>query len=112
MKANANNFIRIKSQRANIEIFLVSFGADQLDQPLQQVVARRLKFHAQEFSRLQEPAKVIMGSENEKLLLVLIPISAKAAKYRCAVIQSVRQDAEFHLGIGNDSAVVEDKIGQ
>src|SRR5207247_3404737 len=61
---------------------------------------------------LQEAAKVITGSENEKLLLILVPVSAEPAKYGGSVIQSVCEHAEFHLGIRNDSAVMEDKIWQ
>src|SRR5213078_3925944 len=93
VKANADDFVRIECQRANVEILLVSVGAKQL-------------------RGLKEPAKVITGSENEELLLILVPVSAEAAKYGGSVIQSVCEHAEFHLGIRNDSAVMEDKIWQ
>src|SRR5439155_24247505 len=112
VKANANDFVRIESQRANVEIFLVSLGANQLDQPLQQIVAACLQLHAKQLRGLQEAAKVITGSENEKLLLILVPVSAEPAKYGGSVIQSVCEHAEFHLGIRNDSAVMEDEIWQ
>ena len=55
---------------------------------------------------------MITGSENEELLLVLIPISAKPTKNSGAVIQRVREDAEFHFGIRNDATVVTYKIWQ
>ena len=112
VKANADDFVRIECQRANVEIFLVSFGANQLDQPLQQIVAVCLRFHTKQLRGLKEPAKVITGSENEELLLILVPVSAEAPKYGGSVIQSVCEHAEFHLGIRNDSAVMEDKIWQ
>jgi hypothetical protein len=53
---------------------------------------------------------VITGSEDEELLLILVPIGAEAAKHGGSVIQSVREHAEFHLGIRNNSAVMEDEI--
>src|SRR3989442_3687942 len=81
VKANADDFVRIECKRANVEIFLVSFGANQLDQPLQQIVAVCLRFHTKQLRGLKEPAKVITGSENEELLLILVPVSAEAPKY-------------------------------
>jgi len=67
---------------------------------------------AKQLRGLQEPAKVITGSEDEELLLILVPIGAEAAKHGGSVIQSVREHAEFHLGIRNNSAVMEDEIWQ
>src|SRR5262249_57574228 len=96
VKANANDFVRIESQRANVEIFLVSLGANQLDQPLQQIVAACLQLHAKQLRGLKEPAKVVTRSENEELLLILVPISPEAAKYGSSLIPTPSEPAEFH----------------
>jgi hypothetical protein len=53
---------------------------------------------------------MITGSEKEELLFVLVPISAKAAEHGGSVVHSVRQHAEFHIGIGDDAAVITNKI--
>ena len=74
--------------------------------------ARLFLCFAKQLRGLQEPAKVITGSEDEELLLILVPIGAEAAKHGGSVIQSVREHAEFHLGIRNNSAVMEDEIWQ
>ena len=65
VKANADHLVRVERQRADVEVFLMSFGPDQLHQTLQQIVAGTLQVHAQELRGLQETAEVVVGSENE-----------------------------------------------
>jgi hypothetical protein len=51
-----------------------------------------------------------MRTEDKQLLLIIIPISTKTTEYRGSVIHGVREHAEFHLGIRNNAALIEDEI--
>src|SRR5215813_6640900 len=55
---------------------------------------------------------MIMRTKNKKLFLFVIPIRTKTTEYRRSIIQSVRQHAEFHVGIRNDMALIEHEIWQ
>ena len=46
------------------------------------------------------------------LFFFIVPISPQAAKYGGSVVQGMREDAEFNVGIRNDATVMEDKIWQ
>ena len=55
---------------------------------------------------------MITRTKNEKLLLVIIPISTETTEYRGSIIHGMREHAEFHVGIGNDAAPIKDEIWQ
>jgi hypothetical protein len=40
---------------------------------------------------------MVMRTENEKLFLIIIPISPETAEYRGSIVQSVRKNTDFDV---------------
>ena len=55
---------------------------------------------------------MVMRTENEKLFLVIIPISPETTEYRGSIIHGVSKHTEFHVRVGNDAALMKHKIWQ
>src|SRR5262245_174639 len=86
----ADDFIRIESQWPNVQILFVTFTANQLEQTIYHFLAGVRQFHAKEFCRLQETQEMILGTEHEKLLLVVVPVRPETAEHRGSVVERVR----------------------
>src|SRR5689334_2806519 len=87
---DADDFIRVESKWTNVEILLVTFSADQLEQAVDQFVAGVRQFHAEQFCRLQETTEMALRTKHEQLLLILIPVRAETAENGGSIIESVR----------------------
>ena len=61
------------------------------------------QFHAQQFRGLQKPPEMILRTEHEQLLLVLVPVRPETAEDRGSVVEGVRQYTDFDVGIRNDT---------
>src|SRR5436190_17142061 len=55
---------------------------------------------------------MILRTKNKYLLIVIVPISPETTEYRGSIIHGVSEHAEFHVGVRNDAALIEDKIWQ
>src|SRR5262249_1775672 len=110
MNAHADDFIRVESKRADVQILLIPFGSDKLYKALQQVVARKVKLHQKQLGRLQKAAEMVLGTKNKQLLLILVPIRPETSEYRGSIIHRVHEHAELHFGIRNNAALVKHEV--
>ena len=55
---------------------------------------------------------MIARPEDEELLLLLVPVAAQAREASGAVVQGVRQDAQAHVSVRNDSAAEVGVLGE
>src|SRR5438093_13013599 len=104
VQLDTDDFIGIERQRPNVKILFVTFGANQLEQAIDHFIGGMRQFHAKQFRGLQETPEMILRTEHEKLLLILIPVRPQTAEHRGSVIESVGQYTDFDVGIRYDTA--------
>src|SRR3954463_4118688 len=107
VEAHADNLIVKESQRTNVTVFPMAFGAHQLGKVLCKIRRSVRKLHAHQLRRLKESSEMIHWTENEQLFFLIIPVGAKPSKHRGSVIQRVCKDADLRLGIRDDAAAKE-----
>src|SRR5438093_13358339 len=111
VQLDTDDFIGIERQRPNVKILFVTFGANQLEQGIDHFICGMLQFHTKQFRGLQETPEMILRTEHEKLLLILIPVRPETAKNRGSVVEGVRQYADLNIGIRYDTASEEHVFG-
>src|SRR5438093_4017775 len=104
VQLDTDDFIGIERQRPNVKILFVTFCANQLEQAIDHFIGGMRQFHTKQFRGLQETPEMILRTEHEKLLLILIPVRPETAEYRGSVVESVRQYADLYVGIWDDMA--------
>jgi peptide-methionine (R)-S-oxide reductase len=112
VQPDTDDFVAIVGNRSDIAVCPVCLGFEKIYGELREIRFGVRQLHQQQPGGFQETSIVIVGSEDEQLLLVAVPISAKAAKDAGAVVKSMSQDTDFGIRIRNDTAFKESKIGQ
>src|SRR5689334_15664218 len=97
VQLDPDDFIRIKRQRTNVEIFLVPFSANEFKEAVDHFIGGVGQFHAKQSRGLQKTPEMILRTEHKQLFLILVPVGPKTAEHRGSVVESVRQYSNFYV---------------
>jgi hypothetical protein len=86
VKPDTDDLVSVESERTNVEVLFETFRANKLEKPLHHFVGGMRQLHAQEPGRLQKTPEMVLRPEDEKLLLVIIPIRPDTAEYRGSIV--------------------------
>ena len=101
-----------EGQRPDVAVPLEAFPAEQLAQVPDEVLHRVGQLEREEARGFEEPLEVIVGTEDEELLFLLVPETAQPSEATRAVLEGVRHDADLRLPVRNDAPVEERELGQ
>ena len=101
MQAYADPFLRFIRQRSDVDILMVGITAQQFEGQVGKAFGGMFELHAHDPARIQEAAEMVMGTKNEELFFLFVPIAAYAAENSRTVIESMSSHSDFRFGVWN-----------
>ena len=106
VEANADLFAGRVQKRTDVDVRLELVAAQQLEREVDQLLGRVRKRHAHDVGRAAHALVVLGRLEQVELLLLRVPVGADAFEDTGAVVQRMGHQAEPHVVVAAELAVV------